>query len=162
MKIQASIAELKRFAPEVIRLFRPARNSQIVAFQDKFNLRLPSDFIKFLCFSNGVELGGNEVYGITSARLDLTKVYTNEHFKVSVPIFPHYVPFSPDGGGNYYCLDTSSIGARGLCPVKFWVSNSQYVGKLRPETTHASFSQWLKKCLIDWTLEDINYDGSPR
>lgn len=75
---------------------------------------------------------------------------------------PGYLsPFSPDGRGNFYCFDTRAVG-NDSCPIVFWVSNYEYQVDDVPETTNGSFVDWMSEVVLDWTLEDYNYDGSPR
>lgn len=44
----------------------------------------------------------------------------------------------------------------------FWQHDYPYAENDLPEVTNASFSEWMKEVVIDWKLEDYNYDGSEK
>jgi len=71
----------------------------------------------------------------------------------------YLVPFSPDGGGNHYCFDTRTINENS-CNVVFWQHDYPYSEDDPPEVTNTSFTEWMKEVVIDWTLEDYDYDGN--
>jgi len=56
------------------------------------------------------------------------------------PIPDWLVPFSPDGAGNHYCLDTSA-SVDGEAPVVIWLHDANPARAI--ERTHDSFDSWL-------------------
>lgn len=76
---------------------------------------------------------------------------TVERGRVVPPLPPHLVPFSPDGWGNHYCLDTARWKGS-ECPVVFW--DHERSPDQAPETTHDSFLEWLADVLEECGDED--------
>lgn len=162
--IEVVYAELTKFSSEVLELHRPALSDHILVFEHQIDCQLPKDFKALLQLSDGFNLIGTEVYGIGEEdTFNLARAYHIEHELVAVPQYSYLVPFSPDGRGNFYCLDTSKLSLEGkTCPVVFWVSNHEYSAKDEPEVTHQSFTEWMQECVIDWTLEDYDYEGNEK
>ncbi len=100
---------------------------------------------------------GVTVYGFNEDNESIVNVFDFEHFEVESPQFSYLVPFSPDGGGNYYCFDTSKL-SNDSCIIVFWESNYQYTSDDMPDIVNESFSDWIKQVVIDWTLEDYDYN----
>jgi hypothetical protein len=164
-KIKDVINELKLFSEDIITLYEPIDPELIHKFEKKYDLKLPEDFIVFLKCTNGLELMANKVYGITfnDSEEDLNSVYYREHNEVLYPQYKNLVPFSGDGRGNFYCLDVKTNNTNlKECEIVFWASNYIYSEKDLPEVTHSSFSDWVKECMIEWTLEDFDYNGNER
>jgi hypothetical protein len=88
----------------------------------------------------------------------LDNLYRIEHFEVGNPMPLEFFPFSPDGGGNHYCFDLSNHDDK----VYFWQHDYEYADKTEVECCNNSFYEWIQEVLIDWTLEDYNYDGSEK
>jgi cell wall assembly regulator SMI1 len=101
------------------------------------------------------------MYGIRTENFDLEKCYLIEHDEVDNPMPKHLVPFSPDGTGNHYCFDlrTSTIES---CKVVFWQHDFIYDNETEPEVVNSSFSDWVQEVVIDWTLEEYDYNGNKR
>jgi len=159
-RIDLILRELYKFSPKVLTLGEPLKDTMIVdAFEKKHNLRLPNDYKYLLSIHNGIDLMGVSIYGFTGTE-NLETVYEFEHNEVIYPQYDYLIPFSPDGGGNFYCFDTRNNNES--CPVVFWTSNYEYNEDDQPELTHESFSDWIKEVLIEWTLESYNYDGSDK
>jgi len=159
------IEELKKFTSDVATLGEPASQYDIDSFEKKYDLKLPEDYKYAIRKANGFSVMGDEVYGIhssnTPSSLDL--VYEREHNAVAYPQFPYIVPFSDDGGGNFYCFDTRQLSKdEQSCFVVFWVSNYQYSDADMPEVVYESFVDFVNEVLIDWTLRDYDYDGNER
>ncbi len=157
------INELHKFSGSIITLFPPVNPMFIIEFEKRFHLELPDDYKYLLTISNGINLMGDEILGITFLEYgaDLVNTYEYEHFNVIIPQYDYLVPFSPDGGGNYYCFDTRTKTNNGFsCKIVFWCSNYEYSETDEPEITHDSLSDYINECIIGWTLEDYNYDGS--
>lgn len=159
------ILELKKFADDIVEFNPPVIEKLVTEFENKYNLHLPVDYKEFLKYSNGVSLMGSEVYGIgtTENVQNLEKVYQFEHFEVQVPQYLNLVPFSDDGRGGFYCFDCSKKSDNeNSCPIIFWISNYIYTENDTPAVTNSSFEDFVKEVLIEWTLEDYDYDGNER
>jgi hypothetical protein len=154
--------ELLKFSHDILELQSQITDDRIVEFEKKYDLLLPNDFKIFISKFNGLNLMGTEVYGFHDEHAEsIENVYAYEHFQVMVPQPKYLVPFSPDGRGNFYCLcadkQSHKFGA-----VFFWVSNYLYSGNDNPEVVNQDFTEWIKQVVIDWTLDDYNYDGTER
>jgi cell wall assembly regulator SMI1 len=163
--IDAIISELKKFSDNIVTLNPPVNSDLIIEFEKKFQLELPNDYKYLLSQSNGINLMGDEVLGITFSNYgyDLINTYEFEHFENKIPQFDYLIPFSPDGGGNFYCFDTRRKTNDGnSCNIVFWYSNYEYSESDTPEITHENLSDFICECIIGWTLEEYNYDGSKR
>ena len=162
-RIDSIINELKQFSGSIVTLNPPVNPALILEFENKFQVELPNDYKYLLSQSNGINLMGDEVFGITFLNYgsDLVNTYEFEHYNVIIPQYPYLIPFSPDGGGNYYCFDTRKKTNNGnSCKIVFWCSNYAYSEIDEPEITHDSLSDYINECIIGWTLDDYNYDGS--
>ncbi len=160
--INNTLSELTKFSPEVLSLNSPVESGLVAAFEKKFQVKLPNDYIYLLSETNGFNLMGDEVLGITfhSDNEDLVNVYQFEHFEVMYPQYKNVVPFCADGGGNFYCFDTLHRTKEGnSCNIIFWVSNYEYSELDPPEVTHECLSDFINECIISWTLEKFDYDG---
>ena len=158
-----TLEKLKKFSPLILELGGPILDDRIEKFEIKIGCRLPEDFKYFLRQHNSISLMGDNVYGLGEEMKgsSLDKVYEIEHFEVENPMPKELLPFSPDGRGNHYCLDLSNI-SNGFAPVLFWQHDLDYDSKDEIEITNDSFSDWVQEVLINWTLEDYNYDGSEK
>lgn len=157
------INELKKFSDEILELGTLIHDNRIKEFELEYDLNLPEDFKLFISQINGFSLMGSEVYGFDKTKANsIENIYYREHFKVRIPQYPYLVPFSPDGRGNFYCLDTHSNESENKLSIVFWVSNYEYSTEDPPEIVASNFINWIQKVVIDWTLEDYNYDGSEK
>jgi len=154
--------ELSKFSPDLFYLGLPINDARLELFEKQLHLELPSDFKYLLKKHNGFSLDGTEVYGLDEAfrGSSLDTVYHFEHFDVGNPMPGAFFPFSPDGFGNHYCLDLSQLKEE-RCPVVFWQHDADYES-YDVETCNESFISWVKEVMIDWTLEDYNYDGTEK
>ena len=161
-KCDLLLAELNKFDNNIIQLGNPITDDRIKILEQDIYFALPLDFKYMLTIHNGISLVGTEVYGIHKEYKDssLEKVYQIEHEEVSNKMPDQYFPFSPDGFGNHYCFDLSKLEK--VCPVIFWQHDFNYSSLNEVEICNESFMEWVKQVLIDWTLEDINYDGSDK
>jgi len=66
------------------------------------------------------------------------------------------IPFSPDGGGNHYCFDSTRCDGES-CKVVFG-SIICHTARRTSETVNNSFTEWAKEVLVDWTLEDYDHN----
>jgi len=163
-KIITIYNELQRFTKNIVLMNPPACVSQIQEFENQYGIQLPLDYKFLLSLSNGFNLMGDEILGISYKRkYDLFATYDYEHYEVSIPMPQYIVPFSPDGRGNFYCFDTHSPTYDGeSCNIIFWCSNYLYTEYDQPEITHDNFSEFVLECIIGWTLEDYDYNGNPK
>jgi hypothetical protein len=158
-QIDGVILELYKFSDKILTLGAPLNDTIVLdSFEYKHRLELPYDYKLFLLKHNGLELMGVQVYGFGYPE-DIDTVYEFEHHQVIFPQYDYLVPFSPDGSGNFYCFDTRKHINKS-CPIVFWVSNYEYNEHDQPEITNESFTDWLREVVIEWTLEDYDYDGS--
>jgi SMI1-KNR4 cell-wall len=153
-------SELLRYSSDILRLNSKVNEDYIINFERKYNLNLPLDFKLFISNLNGFSFSIITVYGFDPANpLSIENIYHNEHFEVILPQYIHLVPFSDDGGGNFYCMDTKNKDSFGNCKIVFWASNYQYTDMDEPEVTHSSFTEWLLDEVIEWAKTNYEYDG---
>ena len=159
------IVELQKFTPQVLDWRQPVNSVLIERFESRFNVKLPEDYKYLLNVTNGFSLMGDVVLGMTDEQYgeDLFSVYQFEHFEVVVPQYKHLIPFSPDGGGNFYCFDTHvKTNGGDSNQIVFWYSNYEYSESDPPEVTHQSLADYIKNWIIALTLEDYGYNGDRR
>lgn len=157
------ITELFKFSDDILEYGNNINDNRIEEFEQYCNLKIPADFKQFMKKVNGFSLMGTEVYGFDKEKVNaIENIYYREHFEVRIPQYPYLIPFSPDGRGNFYCLDTLNQLENGDYPIIFWVSNYEYTKDDVPEITHNNFLDWVQEVVIEWILEDYNYDGSEK
>lgn len=159
--------ELSSFSEDMIELGLPILDNRIELFENKINFKLPTDFKFFLKKYNGLSLNGNIIYGLDSVYKEssLDKVYDFEHYKAANKMYSNFLPFSPDGMGNHYCLDLARIVTdknNSVCPIVFWQFDLEYDSINEVEVCNSTFNDWVKEVLIEWTLENYNYDGTEK
>ena len=162
-KINEVILELKKFSSNILTLNAPVDPELITRFEKEHGLKLPNDYKYLLSITNGFDLMGDEVLGITyeSNNYDLVEVYKIEHFEVIYPQYTYLIPFCPDGGGSFYCFDLTKETWNGdSCNIVFWYSNYEYTESDPPEITHTCLADFINECIIGWTLEVYDYDGN--
>ncbi len=102
------------------------------------------------------------VYGIGKlSPVSLESIFTIEHNEVRNKMPEYLIPFSPDGLGNHYCFDMRSRDAES-CSIIFWQHDLAYTDDESPEVVNASFADWVQEVVIDWTLEDFDYNGDKK
>jgi SMI1-KNR4 cell-wall len=162
--ISGVVNELNKFSKELVSIGGKIEDNRISEFETEFNVQFPGDYKLFLSVANGFSLLGTEVYGIYAKKetpFSLRELYIIEHYEVQTPQPKYLLPFSPDGGGNFYCFDTRIL-QNNSCPVVFWVSNYPYTDQDVPEIVNESFVEWMNEIVFQGTLEDYDYDGSLR
>ena len=155
--------ELYKFSDDLIELGPPITDNRLIVFEAKIGFLLPDDFRFIISRHNGISLAGTEVFGLDKSLRgsSIDEVYDFEH-KNANPEMPNaFLPFSPDGRGNHYCLDLSTMENE-RCKVVFWQHDFEYETLDQVEICNTDFFDWLKQVMIDWNLEDYNYDGSSR
>jgi cell wall assembly regulator SMI1 len=157
------LSELYKFSEIMLSLGPPIEDNRIIELEQQIGLVLPLDYKYIMQKHNYFSLGGTEVLGIGGGLngYSINSLYVFEHEEVGNPMFKQFLPFSPDGYGNHYCLDLSKL-ENDICPVIFWEHDCSYEDKNDVEVCNTSFTEWIKEVMIDWNLEDTNYDGSDK
>lgn len=160
-KCDEVLRELYKFSGDTLSLGQPITDNRLKDLESTIGFILPLDFRYILQQHNSFSLLGTMVYGLGPelGGASLDNIYQFEHEKVENPMLPELLPFSPDGRGNHYCFDLSRM-ENGLSPVIFWQHDYPYNSKDDIEDCNSSFAEWIQEVIIDWTLEDTNYDGS--
>lgn len=162
--IEEVIGELLKFSEELLEIHNPVDKQLIKDFESKYSLILPGEYKQLIERTNGFSLLGNRVLGLSN-RTDfesLGSVYQFEHFEINNPQPLYLIPFSNDGRGNFYCFDTrNSSKDKQAYSIVFWQSDFDYSND-EPEVTNETLSEWIKEVVIDWTLEDYDYEGNER
>ncbi|GHS88252.1 hypothetical protein FACS189487_06100 [Campylobacterota bacterium] len=140
------------FNNDYVKNYPPVKEKNILKAEMFFKCKLPSEYIIFLKYSNGIIIDGDVIYGIGNNEEDIINVYNREHDYVQYPMFNNIIPFSPDGGGNYYCFDINNENR-----IIFWQSNYPYTEQDTPEIVNETFKEWFQEVMIEWTIEN-NYD----
>ncbi|WP_276880495.1 SMI1/KNR4 family protein [Bacteroides heparinolyticus] len=164
-EIDEVLEELGKFSSNILTLNSPVNPELMKRFEQQFHVELPNDYKYLLTKTNGFGLMGDDVLGITYTTYgtDLVNTYQFEHYEVIVPQYEWLIPFCPDGGGNFYCFDTNVRTRNGDSnQIVFWYSNYEYTESDPPEVTHECLADFINECIIGWTLQDYNYDGSDR
>lgn len=156
--------KLALFSESILTLNPPVHERDILETEKIIGIILPQEYKAFLLECNGFSLLGNVVYGIGNAgnipSLEIQNDY--EHKISSFSLMPKYViPFSPDGGGNHYCFDMS-LSTEDSCPIVFWQIGYVYSEADKPEVVNNSFSDWFNEVVIEWTLENYDYEGNEK
>lgn len=157
------LKELYKFSDTILSLGDPIDDNRLEDFEKCLGYELPSDFKFIITRHNSFSIAGTEVLGVGEDLQEesIEQVYKFEHDEVGNPMPPSFLPFSPDGFGNHYCFNLGKLN-NGICPVIFWQHDCVYSNEDEAEVCNANFIEWVKEVMIDWTLEDINYDGSDK
>ncbi|MDO3627113.1 SMI1/KNR4 family protein [Mucilaginibacter sp. BT774] len=157
------IAEFSKFSRDMLYLGPAINDNRMELFEKEIGFELPFDFKYIMTKHNGLSLDGTEVYGIDKKLRgsSLDEIYNSEHVDADNKMQVGFLPFSPDGYGNHYCLDLLA-SKEGICPIVFWQHDCNYENNDEVERCNDSFINWVKEVMIEWTLEDYNYDGSEK
>lgn len=141
----------------MLSLGQTINDNRLEQFEEVIGYELPLDFKYILTKHNSFCLAGTEVYGSGEdlGEESLEKIYDFEHEKVENSMLKEFMPFSPDGSGNYYCLDLSNV-KDGACPVVFWQHDYYYSAKADLEVCNENFVEWVQEVMISWTLENMD------
>ncbi len=159
--IEELIQQLELFSSELIDLQPSIDERRILELEEKLGFQLPKDYRTFLKVHNGLALMGVTIYGIDNRLFSLEKAYSFEHYEVDNPMPEYLLPFSPDGGGNHYCFDLRACSLES-CEVVFWQHDFIYSEEHKPEVVNPNFSDWVEEVVIEWTLEDYDYNGNKK
>lgn len=150
-EIEELAGELLKYSSDVLEWNDPADPSMIELFEQKFHVTLPDDYKCLLNITNGFSLMGDGILGVTDRKIKygLFASYEFEHFESGNPLFDYLIPFSPDGFGNFYCLDTRIATNGGASnQIVFWYHDCEYSEETPPEITYNSLADFIK----DWIL----------
>lgn len=163
-RCEQTLEKLYKFSSELLHLGEGnVSELKLEEFEKEIGFKLPDDFKYILKKHNGITLAGTEVYLLSDKGEDnsLDNIFKFEHYEVENPMPVNFLPFSPDGRGNHYCLDLAR-NSDGLCPVVFWQYDFDYDSINAVEVCNDSFVDWIDEVMIDWTLENYNYDGTEK
>lgn len=154
-KLECRLETLYQFPAEILALGESITDTRLEAFEKSISFVLPDDFKYVLKKHNGFSLDGTYVYGIDESLRgsSLDSVYNFEHFDVANKMPAFFLPFSPDGRGNHYCLDLSR-SVDGCCPVVFWQWDFPYESIEAVETCYENFMDWIQEVMIDWASDN--------
>lgn len=150
------IREFEKFSSD-IKSYTVGLDSEKI---NKVPFKLPIDYKYILSKINAFSLMGTEVLGVDNTKLSIEKIAYREQNETELPMPKHIIPFSSDGRGNYYCFDLNRYDIESeLCPIIFWQYG--YSNELENlDIEYDSFVEWCNEVIIEWTLEDYNYDGT--
>ena len=162
-KCDLLITELYKFDNSISFLGPPINDERLEIFEKELGFYISIDFKYILKKHNRIVLAGTEIYGLNKSLrgTSLDEVYEYEHGNVSNKMPSEFLPFSPDGRGNHYCLNLSKL-INGVCPVVFWQHDFIYKNIEEVEECNENFTTWVEEVMIEWTLEDYNYDGTEK
>lgn len=162
-KCEMTLEKLYKFSKQLLYLGDSIDEIKVEKFEQRIGYKLPQDYKYVITKHNSIILAGTEIYGLSKDLKEnsLDKIYGFEHFNVDNPMPDFYLPFSPDGQGNHYCLDLSKLNNQ-LCPVIFWQWDFEYENFDDVEVCNNNFIEWIEEVMIDWTLNNYNYDGSEK
>ncbi|MGA6119342.1 SMI1/KNR4 family protein [Sphingobacterium anhuiense] len=157
------LKELYLFSDNIIYFGNRIEDNRLELLEENLAYKFPMDFKYILKKHNGISLMGTEIYGLDVSLKgnSLDKIYEFEHYKVSNKMPKEFLPFSPDGRGNHYCLNLAKI-IDGICPVVFWQWDYDYLSFEDVEECNDNFLSWIEEVMIEWILEDYNYDGTDK
>ncbi|TPE45917.1 SMI1/KNR4 family protein [Pontibacter mangrovi] len=162
LQCEKVLESLHQFSDDLLNLGEPILDNRLSEFEHQIGFQLPFDFSYILTKHNYISLAGTEIFGIGREFREesLDKVYSFEQNGIENPMPKEFLPFSPDGRGNYYCLDLSRI-KDDSCPVVFWQHDYDYnySNKEEVETCNENFIGWVQEVMIGWTMEDYGFEN---
>ena len=106
------ISELYKFDTSIIYLGPAINDERLEIFEKDIGFEFPLDFKYIIKRHNGISLTGTEIYGLDKELRgsSLDEVYRYEHQEEIYNAMPNkFLPFSPDGRGNHYCINLSKL-----------------------------------------------------
>jgi hypothetical protein len=118
------------------------RGPDLSRIEGQLGAVLPESYKHFLR-EVGWSYWPEDIYGVSPGvpGMGLIERTRAEREDVALPLPRPLIPFSPDGWGNHYCMDTARL-VDGECPVVLWDHQGGSDQELRQ--THASFLDWLE------------------
>lgn len=150
--------ELLKITPDMVEIGDPILDDRIEKVEEILGYEFPPVFKSTFKEMNEFSLHGTEVYGFgpMEGKYTLNHLYNAEHFEVGNPMPAHVFPFSPDGGGNHYCIDLSSENPD---QVLFWVHDLELTDEDQLGVDHANIQEWFQEVIDDF-LEYYDYEGN--
>ncbi|MEO6980532.1 MAG: SMI1/KNR4 family protein [Mucilaginibacter sp.] len=158
------ITQLQKFDASIVFLGSTINDKRLELFENEIGFELSLDFKYIIKKHNRIILHGTEIYGFDKhlRGCSLDEIYQYEHNEEVYNTMPsEFLPFSPDGRGNHYCLNLSKL-INGICPVIFWQHDFVYKNLEEVEECNGDFISWIKEVLIEPMLEDYDYDGTEK
>lgn len=156
--------ELKKFDNSLYEFSKGTDIELILDLEEMIGSTLPNDFKEFYLFSNGANFFCQVIYRI-SETIDSKDIYTNYLWEKDIagnPITEYLLPITPNGRGDHYCLDLSSLSnSRESCNIVFWQHDYEYDDLHKPDIEAKSFYEYLQKMMSDYLVYS-NYDGSDK
>jgi hypothetical protein len=154
------LSELLKFDASLLQLGESVTDNRFEKLEQQIGYSLPNTFKSIVKKYNSISLCSNTINGLDESFKDasLDRLYAIEHFEVENPMPKELFPFSGDGYGNHYCFDLSLSEDK----VLFWQHDLTYSNKSEIEITNTSFFEWIQEVMINWTVEEFNYDGSEK
>lgn len=151
MSIQESYQNLLKFDEILLNLGKPISDDRLEKFEQKIGHDLTAEFKYIMKKHNGLSVSGCDIYGIgeefKNGSLDKMYDLISKYYQDFIP--KSFIPFSPDGAGNYYCLDLSRSSGD-ICPIVFYQSNYEYADLTDVETCNNSLEDWINEVMIEW------------
>lgn len=154
MEIEAVSQKLMEFPDRVLDRGTPITDNRVEAFEHAIGFTLTDEFKFLVKRHNPASVSGTGIFGFGQefGGSAFEKMYTMVTATYQDFIPKTVVPFSPDGAGNYYCLDLSRRQGE-TCPVVFYQLNFLYENLEDIETCHPSFAAWVSDVMIGWNQE---------
>jgi hypothetical protein len=156
MNVKDIINELKKFSERLVQFNEPLEEQKLIEFEKKYSIILPKDYKELMLFSDGFSLSGSELMPLLIKNKSNTAEFIYTELTNELP--KGFLPISPDGAGNYYCLILTELNEHS-CPVAFWQHDYEYSANDLPEVANKSFLEFIKEVFIDWTLEEYGHNG---
>ena len=134
--------ELKKLMTQsdTLTVGKGATEADVQEAQQGLGLLIQGDYRKFLLDFGWGGVGHFELYGLGAdvpSFLNLLTITHSERTEMSPPLRRTLIPIMNDGGGNLYCLDSTSAGPR----VVFW---DHEAGDAQvPAAESENFSSWF-------------------
>jgi cell wall assembly regulator SMI1 len=163
LNLDQIISEINKYSSKVCTTYPGISNDIIDELENKLGFVLPRNFRLFLNKCNGLEISSETVYGIHAERhLDLYDNYICEKDEVGNPIWDYLLPISPNGRGDHYCLDLSTLTKdKSECKVIFWQHDREFSEDDPPIIDAETVLAFLWQLLED-VKETTNYDGTDK
>lgn len=122
--LEMVLEELNQYPSEMLTRFTGASVQAISDLEKKISRPLPENYKRFLQACNGFRIGySGAILGIhgDNESLDVYDNYRWETESAAHPLNPDLLPVSPNGLGDFYCLNLQQLSTSGEdCPVIFW------------------------------------------
>lgn len=156
MKIIETYQKVLEFKNKGLDEGKAITDLRVENFESKCNVTLTDEFKFLIKKHNNISIYGVEIYGFGEefGGSSFEKMYAllNSYEWPFHSI--KYIPFSPDGMGNYYCLDLNR-GDKEKCPIIFYQIGYKYKSVEEIETCNESFADWVEEILIGYNIDNL-------